>query len=265
MPQDLGLTVLKKEINMNNIDPSSVCFVGNANQPNYISQFNQKIKQLPSDFDFDFYVCTDEPSLIKQEYRRLKVFDLKDLQKRTPETLKYEKLIPGVKLRQYPSNIRRHIISQAFEDGFDYVVWTDVDALPVASSDAFLREFTTYNLNSVHTQNAIFSTKNSTGNQQPFTNCDRVLEYLNLSEKKHLLKVHDGPTAIYYLDKEMQKDFIDSWDKITLYGYEKPFHNSNGHHSRPNCAYTFIMNDVSLNYTKSRNLFRITHDREVWY
>ena len=60
------------KFNMNNIDPSSVCFVGNANQPNYINQFNQKIKQLPSDFDFDFYVCTDQPSLIKSDYKKLK-------------------------------------------------------------------------------------------------------------------------------------------------------------------------------------------------
>ena len=62
----------------------------------------------------------------------------------------------------------------------------------------------------------------------------------------------------------MQKDFIDSWDKITLYGYENPFH-LEGHHSRPNCVYTFIMNDVSLDYTNRKNLFRITHDSEVWY
>jgi len=239
--------------------------VGNANQPKYIEQFNSKIQNLPKDFDFDFYVCTDNPSLVNRDYQKLKVFNLNSLQQRTPETLSYEKLNPGVKLRFYPSNIRRHIIHQAFVDGFDYVVWSDCDALPIASKNKFLRELSSYKINSVHSQNIIFRFReDGQGNQQPFTNCDIVLKHLGLSSQKKNLKVHDGPTAIYYLDKKMQKSFIKSWDDITLYGYQKPFFRE-GHHSRPNCAYTFVMNDISLNYTKSKTLFRIKHDRSVWY
>jgi len=257
--------VTKKEINMKNIDPNSVCFVGNANQPNYINQFNSKISNLPKDFNFDFYVCTDTPALIKQDYKKLKVFDLKVLQQRTPETLTYEVLKPGVKLRFYPSNIRRHIISQAFNDGFEYVVWSDGDAAPIANSNTFLKEFSMYDLNSVHTQNVIFKFReDGKGNQQPFTNCERVLKYLGLTSQKNNLKVHDGPTAIYYLDKKMQKSFIDSWDKITLYGYENPFF-LEGHHSRPNSAYTFIMNDITLSYTKNKRLFKIKHENSIRY
>jgi hypothetical protein len=250
---------------MNTINPDSVCFVGNANQPKYIDQFNTKISNLPKDFDFDFYICTDNPSLINQGYKKLKVFDLNVLQQRTPETLGYEDLKSGVKLRFYPSNIRRHIINQAFIDGFDYVVWSDGDALPIANKNTFLQELSTYSINSVHTQNAIFRFReDGEGNQQPFTNCDKVLKYLGLNSQKKNLKVHDGPTAIYYLDKKMQKSFIKSWDDITLYGYQKPFF-LEGNHSRPNSVYTFIINNISLEYTKNKRLFRIKHDSSVWY
>jgi hypothetical protein len=242
---------------------NKICFVSDANQENYVKQFNDKIESLPKDFDFTYYVCTNLPDMVTKKYPKLKVFDLNELQNRTKETLEYEKLKDDVKLAHYPANIRRHIINKAFEDGFDYVVWNDCDVKFSNTVDAFIQELKNFKINTIYTQNVIYRYGNR-GNQGPFTGCDQVLEYFNHKDKKEKLKIHDGPTAIYFFDEDTKKKYIKVWDDITLYGYEKPYTHKKGG-SRPMTeVYTITFNEIDIE-PLNKVMFKIKHEHNIKY
>lgn len=241
-----------------------ICFVSEANQPNYVEQFNNKINSLPDWFDFDYYVNTDSPESICSNYEKLKVFNLLDLQKRTPATLKYEELKVGCKLYTYPSNIRRHIINQGFEDGFDYVIWNDCDVSIKTNRERFLSHIENLTINTIYTQNSIYRYGVSS-NQGPFQGCDAPLKHFDIEHKKDQMKIHDGPTAIYYLDPQTQKNYINCWDQVTQYGYEKPYSSHQKGAERPPCeTYAVAMNDIDIK-SLSVSHFAIKHDPSIKY
>ena len=240
-----------------------ICFVSDANQENYIKQFNDKIESLPEDFDFHYYVSTNIPDMVTKKYPKLKVFDLSELQNRTKNTLVYEELKNKSNLFHYPANIRRHIINKAFEDGFDYVVWNDCDVKFNTTVELFIEEIKKYNINTIYTQSSIYRYGNH-GNQAPFGGCDQVLEDFNQKDKKEKLKIHDGPTAIYFLDENTKKNYIKVWDEITLYGYEKPYSYQRGAERPPAEVYAVTFNDLNIEYIK-RRCFHIKHDESIKY
>ena len=240
-----------------------ICFVSEANQPNYTTQFNKKIKSLPPWFNFSYYVSTDDPQSITNTYSKLKVFDITDLQKRTEETKKYEQIQRDSKLFKYPANIRRHIIHKAFEDGFNYVVWNDCDVFLKTNEDKFLKEIQNFEINTIYTQNSVYSI-NKSMNQSPFKGCDKVLSKFNICELKERMKIHDGPTAIYYLDKSVQKKYIKTWDEITLYGYQEPYSHQKGAERPPTEVYAVTASGVKLKHL-SHIHFSINHDLSIKY
>jgi hypothetical protein len=240
-----------------------ICFVSEANQPNYTTQFNKKIKSLPFWFDFSYYVSTDDPQSITNTYSKLKIFDIADLQKRTEETKKYEQIQRDSKLFKYPANIRRHIICKAFEDGFNYVVWNDCDVLLKTNEDKFLKEIQNFEINTIYTQNSVYSI-NKSSNQHPFAGCDRVLSDFNISDLKNRMKIHDGPTAIYYFDRDVQRKYIEAWDNITLYGYQNPYSYQRGAERPPAEVYAVTISDVDIK-SLSRTQFLIKHDQSIKY
>ena len=77
---------------MNTIN-EKICFVSEANQKNYINQFNNKINSLPGWFNFSYYVSTDDTQSITNTYPKLKVFDVADLQKEQRRQSNMKKLI----------------------------------------------------------------------------------------------------------------------------------------------------------------------------
>lgn len=245
------------------MENKKICFVSDANQENYIKQFNSKIENLPEDFDFIYYVCTNIPDMITNKYDKLKIFSLSDLQKRDEKTIEYEVLEKGVNLFKYPANIRRHIINKAFEDGFDYVVWNDCDVQFSTTKELFLIELEKFKINNIYTQNSIYRFGNG-GNQAPFGGCDIVLKDFKSEDKKTRLKIHDGPTAVYYFDKETQKNYIKSWDEITLYGYQKPYSYQRGAERPPAEVYAVAFNNIDILHTTHR-CFIIRHDNEIKY
>lgn len=246
------------------IKDTDICFVDNANQQRYIDQFNAKINSLSPDFNFPYYVCSNETNKISDAYKNLKVFSLDTLQERCPETLKYEKLKVGVKLRFYPSNIRRHIIHQAFKDGFKYVVWNDCDTRLNVSPKYFKNILSSFEINNVYTESGIWShNKEGRGHQMPFQNFNKVLKHFNIEHLAYKLYTHDGPIAIYYFDKEMQHSYIKHWDQVTHYGYTNKFY-LEGHQSRPNTVYAFALSGAGLRSHKN-GLFRVKHDKSIYY
>lgn len=237
----------------------SICFVTDAHQEKYVNKFNLKVKNFDS--DFFYYVCTDLPHLI-QKKENLKVFSLSELQNRHPESLNYEKIDDEVSYSNYPWNNRRHIINKAFEDGFDYVIWTDCDVELGVDKELLMKELMSYQIDNVYTQSTIWKYSENL-EQRMFHNCDLVLKYLNNEINKTELITHDGPTAIYYLSKEKQNLFIKYWDDITLYGYESKYYRK-GNWFIPNLSYVFPLSKVGLK-SVNKKLFKINHNTDDRY
>jgi len=231
-----------------------VCFVTEAYQLEYVNQFNRKIKELHDILgdDVHYYVSTNLPNKIDNNYKNLKVFDLYDLQERSLKTKKYENFNNKKTYRKYPWNLRRHIINKGFEDGFDYVIWTDCDVSlkKNITYEKLIKLLIKLEKNTIYTNSVIY-TFNQTNPKRMFNNHEKVFKDLNLKFDKNNMVTHDGPTAIYYLDNEHQKRFIEKWDFMVEYGYESKYW-GDGNWFIPNLIYVILMSGV-----KVKNLYEI--------
>ena len=78
------------------------------------------------------------------------------------------------------------------------------------------------------------------------------------------MKIHEGPTAIYYFNKSLQQKYIETWDNITLYGYQKPYSYQRGAERPPAEVYAVTISGVDikpLTYLP----FVIKHDPSIKY
>ena len=251
---------------MSKIDKSKVCFITAAIQKNYVDQFNNKVNNLPKEFDFNFYVLTDLPQDITTSYPKLTVLNFYDIKKRTPETDKYETVDGSTALTSYPNNTRRHIIKRALDDGFKYIIWNDNDVSFNKPIDELLLYMEKFKINSIYTQNSIYRNKeNSDGTTpKPFDNCDKVINHFNFDIDKKDLKIHDGPTCIYYLDTKVSSKFIKTWDKVTEYAYQNPYAHKGGH-ERPSVeVYAIAVAQLNIDHI-TKQLFRVDHDFSIKY
>lgn len=240
------------------------CIVTDAHQEKYAKKINKKIKSFAPQLDqcLQYYVCTDKPELIDSNIDYLKVFNLTHLQERDPKTKDYENISKTVKYRKYPWNLRRHIINKALEDDFDYVIWNDCDVSLLVDRSVLFNSLKKCEYNNVYTQSTIWNFKNNR-ERKAFYNCDKVIKDLSINIPKNQLITHDGPTAVYRLDKNHKKSFIESWDLLTLYGYESKYWNEPNWFI-PNLVYVFAMSGVGL-LPLNRKLFRVDHDYENRY
>lgn len=241
-----------------------VCIVSDAHQDKYIHKFNTKISKIKDSLseNFQHYVCTTNKNLIDVNSEYLKIFELEELQKRDPKTIQHEQINTVIGYRDYHWNLRRHIINQGFIDNFDYVIWNDCDVDLAVDKQILLDELNKYEINNIYTQNTIWTyVKDKEKNM--FANCDKVLSDFNSDINKESLTTHDGPTTIYYFDKEHQKKFIELWDQLTLYGYETGYFRK-GNWFIPNLNYVIGMSKVGLK-PASKKFFSIHHVYEDRY
>jgi hypothetical protein len=224
-----------------------VCFVTEAHQLEYVNQFNCKIKKLHDILgdNFHYYVSTNLPNKIDNSYKNLKIFDLCDLQERSPKTKQYENLNDKHVYHKYPWNLRRHIICKSFEDGFDYVIWTDCDVIfkKNVTYKRLIELLNKLDKNTIYTDSVIWKFNNEP--QKVFNNYEKVFKDLNLKFDKNDMITHDGPTAIYYLDNEHQKKFIEKWDFMVGYGYESRYW-GDGNWFIPNLIYAILMSGIKV-------------------
>ena len=234
-----------------------ICFVTDAHQEKYALKFNSKISQFSPRLSdsMQYYVCSDRTDLIA-DFNFLKKFDLSELQDRHPETKEYEKISDTVKYREYPWNLRRHIIHKALEDDFDYVIWNDCDVSLQACDQVLLLELSEYNPNNIYTEQTIWN-YGQTPDRIEFSGFRKAVTDLGLVTNESELSTHDGPSAIYVLDKEHRKRFIENWNRVTLYGYENNYYGKPNWFI-PNLVYALGLSDIKVLPTK-RKLFRVDH------
>lgn len=236
---------------------AKICFVTDAHQEKYAVKFNKKIQKFAPELNesFQYYVCSDRTDLI-EDFDFVKKFELSKLQDRHPETKEYEAISDTVKYREYPWNLRRHIIYKALEDGFDYVIWNDCDVTLCDSQEALKLELDEYKPNNIYTEQTIWNY-----GKQPerieFSGFRKAVADLGLVTNESELSTHDGPSAIYVLDHEHRKRFIENWDRVTLYGYQENYYGQPNWFI-PNLVYALGLSDIKVLSAK-RKLFRVDH------
>ena len=240
-----------------------VCFVTEAYQSEYVNQFNRKMKELHNILgdDVHYYVSTNLPNKINNNYKNLKVFDLSDLQQRSLKTKKYENFNNKKVYSKYPWTLRSHIINIGFEDGFDYVIWTDCDVLlkKNITYKKLIKLLASLEKNTINTDSAIYKF-NEDNPKRMFNNYEKVFKDLDLKFDKNDMVTHDGPTAIYYLDNEHQKKFIEKWDFMVSYGYESKYWRD-GNWFIPNLIYVILMSGVKVKFLPKK-IFITKHNKE---
>lgn len=249
---------------MNLVNQTKVCFVTGAVQENYINQLNTKLSKLVSDFKFPYYVYSDQPDKIDSSYENLKIYDFTELTKRTPGTVPYEVVSGTTKLSEFPQNSRRHIINQAFTDGYEYVIWNDVDVDLVKPTETLLDVLSKLKINNIYTQFSIYrNDPEREGNKRPFILCKEGLVDLGISANIDDLLIHDGPLAIYYFDEETKRQYIKTWDAATEYAYNHGI--DRGGHNRPGVeVYAIAQTGVGVEHI-IKHPFTVKHDRSVHY
>lgn len=201
------------------MDSKKVCFVTAADQQIYVDQFNNRHKDFVERYGDTFfvYVSTNLPHKI-DKLGNIKVFDLKELQKRHPETAICETVSENqtYTYRKYPWNTRRHIINKAFVDGYEYIVWTECDVHFRPSLEKFYDSLGSMKINTVYTFSTIWR-YNDSPNNKVFCDYEKISSKLGIKIDNNFCNTHDGTNAIYYLDKKTQTNFIRDWDRIVEY------------------------------------------------
>jgi hypothetical protein len=178
-----------------------------------------------------YYIATNLPDNLS-EYKdndSIKVFDIEDLRKDKPLSIKHE-LLPedptGIYPSKYPWNLRRFIIEKAAMDGFDFIIYVDADNtinLNVNLEDILTSFKSNYEPNTVQTNSAVFKYSNGT----PHDVFQYHDEYKKLFDFKFDVDDYDtldGPVQVFIGEtNESILKFTSNWHKFAEFGYEKEF------------------------------------------
>lgn len=243
------------------IKDSEICFVTCADQQIYIDQFKKKYQSFYDRCSHRFmtYVSTNLPDRIEPT-KSLKVFSLQNLQERHPESKEYETIDPDKEYSyyKYPWNIKRHIIHQAFADSYKYVIWTECDAHFSGNIELLKSILKDQPPNSILTSCTKWRYKKEPKNRT-FREYEKVCEDLNIKINEDYYATHDGTNAIYFIDKNKHKEFIDYWDTLTIQGYTRNGKPRNGWIE--NMAFVLGLSEIEI-LPLRKGIFTIRHERD---
>lgn len=231
------------------------CFLSEANYSNYakrIKEFNIK-KYLELGLDVPFYISTNVIDEF-EEYKNhplIRVFDINELRKNNINSLKNE-LLPedptGLYPSRYPWNLRRFILRKAVEDGFNALHFLECDTriknhLSKEDIESILP--TLYSPNTVKTSSARFVYKHRHPSQELFYYHPNYIEDLGFKFNDDDYDTLDGTNQLYFGEStESLLNFLDNWDFICDYGYEKPYGYKTGYLS--NLSFVIPMSNFKL-------------------
>lgn len=213
---------------------NNFCFLTEANYPNYVKRFKDfNLKRyLELDLNIPFYISTNMIGEFSEfeNHPLIKVFDINELRKDCVKSYEYEPLPDnpkGIYPAKYPWNLRRFILRKAFQDGFLGLFFLECDTRIKFNlgKEKVLEELNRlYSPKTVKTSSSRFIYKNRHPNQELFFNHNKYIEDLKLNFEEEQYDTLDGTNQIFF--SETYNDFeifFDNWNKITEYGYEKPY------------------------------------------
>lgn len=241
-------------------NPKNFCFVSEANYPNYINRIKSYNlpRYLELDLSIPFYISTNDISQFTEyeNHPLIRVFDINEIRKDNPKSLANE-LLPddptGLYPGRYPWNIRRFILKKAMEDGYTGLFFIEVDTRiwPGLNKEELLRLMTElYEPNTVKTSSARFVYKNRHPTAELFYNHQKYLEDLNLQLSDDELDTLDGTNQLFFgKTTDDLKRFMDNWNSLVDYGYEKPWGYRNGYLS--NLSFVIPTSGFKLIHTET--------------
>ena len=146
-----------------------ICFATDVNYPNYTKRIQTSslkffIDKKLYDYDISYYISTNmvEDLIHLDGINNVKIFDNSELRKNNLSSLEFEKLPEdpnGIYPSKYPWNIRRFVIEQAANDGFNYIIYIDSDTIlkeNIESDEIYNQIISKFENNHVKTNNSIF-------------------------------------------------------------------------------------------------------------
>lgn len=210
------------------------CFLSEANYPNYtkrLKDYNLK-RYLNLGIDIPFYISTNRPYdfLEYENHPLIKVFDIEDLRKNNKNSQLNEPLPTdpkGIYPARYPWNLRRFILRKAIEDGFNGLFFLECDTKISDNTTkedliSFMNEI--YEPNTVKTSSARFVYKDRQPNQELFYYHPTYITDLQLNFNDDQYDTLDGTNQLFFGDSQNSLlKFLDNWDFICDYGYQKGY------------------------------------------
>jgi hypothetical protein len=234
------------------------CFLSEANYSNYakrIKEFNIK-KYLELGLDIPFYISTNVIEEFKEyeNHPLIRVFDINELRKDNSNSIKNE-LLPenptGLYPSRYPWNLRRFILRKAVEDGFNALHFLECDTRiknHLNKEDIENTLLSLYSPNTVKTSSARFVYKHRHPNQELFYYHPNYIDDLNFTFDDDDYDTLDGTNQLYFGENtESLIKFLDNWDFICDYGYEKSYGYKTGYLS--NLSFVIPMSNFKLIHT----------------
>jgi len=231
-----------------------LCFLSEANYPNYTKRIKQFSipRFLELGIDIPFYISTNYINDFKEyeNHPYIKVFNIEKLRENNEKSKLYEPLPEdptGLYPAKYPWNLRRFILRKAVEDGFDalYFIECDTRIKQGLPKEQILKDLIQlYEKNSVKTSSSRFIYKNRHPSQELFYYHKNYIEDLNLNYKEEDYDTLDGTNQLFFGEKNSLLKFLDNWDFICNYGYEKKYGYKTGYLS--NLSFVIPMSNFTL-------------------
>lgn len=239
---------------------NNFCFLSEANYPNYtkrLKDFNIK-RYLELNLDIPFYISTNRPEDFI-EYKndsRIRVFDIEELRSNNQKS-KINEPLPndptGLYPAKYPWNLRRFILRKAVEDGYNGLFFIECDTKISENTNNenlfnFMNEV--FEPNTVKTSSARFVYKDRNPSQELFYNHGRYMDDLNLKFEDDQYDTLDGTNQLFFgKDVNSLLNFLNNWDFICDYGYEKSYGYKTGYLS--NLSFIIPMSGYKLIHTNT--------------
>lgn len=214
---------------------NKICFVLDSHYLNYTKRLRNNILKSflelnLSEYGFGLLISTNRPQDFDDIVNpSIKIFDIDELRKDYPISLKYE-ILPdnphGLYPSRFPWNIERFILRKAGEMGYNFVINLDSDVvLNYVNSGEQLIELlnSLYKENVLATNQALYHyTKNS--QNEIFHLHDKYINHFNLKFDEPKFTTLDGPVLVY-MGKTSEDiiRFADIWNDFVEFGYKKEF------------------------------------------
>ena len=238
-----------------------ICFATEVTYPNYVNRI--KSTSLNSFFEkgldkvgLSYYISTNLPKNFTEydSIDAVKVFDVEELRKDRPISIKHE-ILPenpkGLYPSRYPWNLRRFIIEKAAMDGFDFIIYIDADNMinsNLTSQDVLDILKLNHEPNTVQTNSAIFKYSNGTPNDV-FQNHEKYKEIFKTEYEVDDYDTLDGPVQVFIGETNNSViQLISNWHKFAEFGYENEYGFGYGNNKHGNLSFVIPTSGFKLKW-----------------
>ena len=207
-----------------------IAFASQAVYPNYCNRIKEHIlksyfENNLQDHNIPYYITTNYTNLL-EEYsndKLIKVFDIDKIRAKDPFSIINEELPEnpiGLYPGKYPWNLHRDSIEQAALDGYNYIIYLDVDnKINQLNNSVYDQMIDLFEPNTVGTNMSIYYFKNRSP-QETFQYHDKYISHFNFDFDIESIASPDGPVQAFMgQSSEDVVRLINKWHTLTEYGY----------------------------------------------